>query len=231
MSARLNILKAAFRERVTYDLGPLREPIARGVSAGAKALIGTGSPALQARGFGLLMRLHSGAFSPEVDRRILQRIHDDTERERQGHATGLWSFYAHTIQATVEAFYKSSNPNPTRLIGSRILVVKAARPGERGVLVVDYSYVFPLLAGLFDLPAVADRYTIVLEPSWAGSCTPEILLYSRLAAPRVRRDDRASRPRPPGHTRDEPESRPHRGQLVGRSPIGRRHQTRNATST
>jgi hypothetical protein len=182
MGARLLILKAAVREHLTYDLGPLREPVARGIWAAAKILLRTSSPALQARGFGLLMRLHSGAFSPDVDCRILEEIRRDTVREQQGQATGLWSFYDRAIQAAIEAFYASTNPNPNprRLIGSRILVVKTARPGERGVIIMDYSFVFPLLAGLFDLPAIADRYTLVLEPSWAGSCTPEILLYSRL---------------------------------------------------
>jgi glycosyltransferase involved in cell wall biosynthesis len=48
---------------------------------------------------------------------------------------------------------------------------------------VDYSYLFPLVAGLYDLDRISSRYSIVLEPSWAGTCTPEILLYSRLAAP------------------------------------------------
>src|SRR5229473_3472319 len=112
MSSRLSILKAAARERVTYDLGPLREPIARGVFATATALTRTSSPALQARGYGLLMRLHSGAFSPDVDRRILRRIHDDTVQKQRGEATGLWSFYDRTIQAAVQAFYEGPNPNP-----------------------------------------------------------------------------------------------------------------------
>jgi len=75
---------------------------------------------------------------------------------------------AEAIEKAVETFYAGANPDPRRLIGSRVLVVKTARPGERGVLVVDYSYVFPLMAGLFDLAAIADRYTLVLEPSWAA---------------------------------------------------------------
>jgi glycosyltransferase involved in cell wall biosynthesis len=64
-----------------------------------------------------------------------------------------------------------------------VLVVKAARPRERGVIVADYSYVFPLLVGLFDVDRIAERYFIVLEPSWRGACAPEILSYGRLNAP------------------------------------------------
>jgi glycosyltransferase involved in cell wall biosynthesis len=180
MSARVSILKAATREHLTHDLGLLREPVARSVYAAATLLLATSSPSNQARGFALLMRLHSGAFSASVDRMIVAQIRDAMTRERQGQSTGLLGSYDRAISLSVEAFNLAANPNPMRLIGSRILVVKSSRPRERGVLVVDYSYVFPLLAGLFDLPAIADRYTIVLEPSWAGSCTPEILLYSSL---------------------------------------------------
>jgi glycosyltransferase involved in cell wall biosynthesis len=39
------------------------------------------------------------------------------------------------------------------------------------------------MAGLFNLGAIEDRYTIVLEPSWAGICLPEILSYSRQRRP------------------------------------------------
>ena len=48
---------------------------------------------------------------------------------------------------------------------------------------VDYSYVFPLLAGLFDLQSIAERYFVVLEPSWRGVCAPEIFLFSQFQVP------------------------------------------------
>src|SRR5581483_2321556 len=39
------------------------------------------------------------------------------------------------------------------------------------------------LAGLFDLSAIVARYDLVLEPSWADVCNPEVLLYSRVGSP------------------------------------------------
>jgi glycosyltransferase involved in cell wall biosynthesis len=63
------------------------------------------------------------------------------------------------------------------------MVVKTSSPRERGVVIIDYNFVLPLLAGLFDLGALAQRYFIVLEPGWSGYCTPEILLFSRLDVP------------------------------------------------
>jgi glycosyltransferase involved in cell wall biosynthesis len=76
-----------------------------------------------------------------------------------------------------------SHRHPRNLIGTRVMVVKSSRPGERGVLVLDYTYTFPIIAKHFDLAELARRYYIVLEPSWIGFCTPEILLYSRLSEP------------------------------------------------
>ena len=181
MSPRLSIFKTAARERLAHDLGVLKDPIARSVFQAARLAHSAGSASRRASAFAWLMRLHSGAFSPAVDARIAREIHDATALERRGTATGLYTLYDRVIQTAVQTFHAAPGPDPHRLIGSRILVVKAYRPGERGVLVVDYSYVFPLLAGLFDLSAIAARYSLVLEPSWAGSCTPDILLYSRLA--------------------------------------------------
>ena len=63
------------------------------------------------------------------------------------------------------------------------MVVKSPAPGERGVLVLDYTYTFPIVARYFDLKVLSEKYYIVLEPSWIGFCTPEILLYSRLSEP------------------------------------------------
>ncbi len=183
MSARRAILAAAARERLTYDLRPLRAPVAWTAWMAARILLVAPSGDLRAHAFGVLTRLHSGAFSPAVDRRIVDLIRDATAREHRGQSTGLGALYDLTIRKAVATFRAGQNPDPKRLIGSHVLVLKTARTGERGVVVVDYSYVFPLLAGLFDLRRIAERYWIVLEPSWAGACSPEILLYTRLPCP------------------------------------------------
>jgi glycosyltransferase involved in cell wall biosynthesis len=170
------IVKAALREHLAHDLGPLRAVAGRSLYAAAMAMRAGGHAA---NGYKLLMRTHSGNFSEAVDRQIEIDLREATVRERRGDATGLWLAYDQVIAAAVAAFRAS----PTRLVGSRLLVAKPWRAGERGVLYVDYSYVFPSLAGLFDLRAIAERYHLVLEPSWSGVFTPEILLYSRLDRP------------------------------------------------
>jgi glycosyltransferase involved in cell wall biosynthesis len=180
MGVRRSLLKASVREHLAHDLGPLRGPAAFGAYSAITALLAAGKKAL---GFRLLMRLHSAAFSPAVDRRIARRLARASQLEKQGISTGLFDAYNETVRASVAASALSPYSDPLRLVGSRILVVKTSRPGERGVLFVDYSYVFPLLAGMFDLPAIGQKYFLVLEPSWSGVCAPEILLFDQFNLP------------------------------------------------
>lgn len=183
MGPRAAVARAATREFLAHDLGPLRGPVARSAYWAGLALLLSPSQDLHARAFKLLMRLHSGAFSEAVDRHVLAVIRDALAHQGGKYSRAVRTLFEQTTTDAVRTFHAAANANVSRLIGSRILVVKAARPDERGVIVVDYSYVFPLMAGLFDLPRIADRYTIVLEPSWAGACTPEILLFSQLRSP------------------------------------------------
>jgi glycosyltransferase involved in cell wall biosynthesis len=180
MGVRFSIVRAAIAERLRYDLGPLREVVAQAVYVAAMVLIRTRRRSRQAQGFRLLMRLQTAAFSRRLDRRIADHIRKATNREKAGQPTGLWASYAAVVDAAVRAL-SASGLEARRYVGTRLLVIKAARPGERGVLVVDYSSIFPLLAGLFDLHAIAERYTMVLEPSWAGTCAPEVLVFSQLS--------------------------------------------------
>jgi len=170
------VARAAVRERLTYDLGPF------GWAAGVTFLSAAG--VLRAIGrkpqaFRLLLKAHQPAFSSHIDQRIVRIIAESIALEHHGRPTGLWAFLDGEIQRAVSEFRKSASSDPRRLIGSRILVIKSATSRERGVIVADYQYVFPLLAGLFNLPAICDRYDIVLEPSWADVCAPEILLFTR----------------------------------------------------
>jgi glycosyltransferase involved in cell wall biosynthesis len=103
---------------------------------------------------------------------------------RAGTSADLWSFYdAHIRHSLQRPDAQPILRNPLALLGYRVLVIKSARERERGVIVTDYSYIFPLFAALFDIDAIARRYHIVLEPSWRGVCTPDVLAYSRFDFP------------------------------------------------
>ncbi len=151
MQPRLAIAKSALREHVGFDLGWLRQPVGATLLGASGMLRAAGK---RERAAALLMQTHHVAFSAAIDRRVVERIAGDSTLERQGQATGLWDTYRSTIAQAVGDFRRAGRAVGS-LVGSRILVVKAARPRERGIIVVDYTYVFPLLAGLFDLRAIA----------------------------------------------------------------------------
>lgn len=73
--------------------------------------------------------------------------------------------------------------NPELLFDGVCLFLKSYQNGQKGVLLIKYSYYFPLLFKFYDMKAMSERYHIVLEPSWAGTCEPGILVYSTLDAP------------------------------------------------
>ncbi|MQA28879.1 MAG: glycosyltransferase [Luteitalea sp.] len=105
-----------------------------------------------------------------------------------------WRLVSRDLQtATISARYiatSGSAPStqrfidePERLLGTRILVLKSPSTNERGIVVLDYSFVFSLFARLFDVEAIAQRYYLVFEPSWSGYCDLDILSYSQFAFP------------------------------------------------
>ena len=134
--------------------------------------------------FRIMSRVHrSGGSKLATDsiERALARAHD---RERNGYRTGLWSAFDAHIRRSVENKYSASIvKNAKGLLNYRVLVLKSPGERERGVITMDYSYIFPLFAALFDVEKIARKYYIVLEPSWRGLCTADILAYSKFDFP------------------------------------------------
>ena len=60
-----------------------------------------------------------------------------------------------------------------------IVVASAESGAGRGVIIINYNYAFPLFAQQYDLRD-RSRYHIVLEPSWSGYCTEDVLCYTGL---------------------------------------------------
>ncbi len=73
--------------------------------------------------------------------------------------------------------------DPSILLGGLAMVLKSPANGEKGVILLQYSYVFPLFARLFNLQEIAKHYYIVLEPDWSGYCDPNILTYCGYSFP------------------------------------------------
>lgn len=119
----------------------------------------------------IVMYLHRNAVSEKSDRyaeKLITNFLGKNHPFRQMYIDGL-----RETEATRRFFER-----PESLIGSRVLVLKSPENGERGVVVVDYSFIFPLLAQKFDLKALFRQYHLILEPSWSGACDNDILALS-----------------------------------------------------
>lgn len=70
--------------------------------------------------------------------------------------------------------------NPKEMFNGIVTVLKSPGNNEKGALILNYSYYFPLFLKFFDVRKIMERYNIILEPSWAGFCETSILAYSQL---------------------------------------------------
>jgi glycosyltransferase involved in cell wall biosynthesis len=125
-----------------------------------------------------LMHLHRSALSRWYDRRIESKLKTAIA---SGELQQLLNQYVQQTELTGRL--ASIAEDPAKLLGPHATVLKSARPGERGVLLLNYSYTYAPFAKLFDLHKVCSRYFLVLEPSWSGTCDESILIYGFLPAP------------------------------------------------
>ena len=74
----------------------------------------------------------------------------------------------------------NNNGNISRFFGNRLAVLKEPRPnGERGVLLIMFSELLPLLYEAMDMGRLLQAYTLVFEPSWSGYCDEDILRFTQ----------------------------------------------------
>lgn len=69
-----------------------------------------------------------------------------------------------------------SRYDDSSLFHKRIFKLKDKKGEERGVLIISFD-VFGQLRGKYDIEKIAEDYHLILEPSWSGYCTPEILQF------------------------------------------------------
>jgi glycosyltransferase involved in cell wall biosynthesis len=176
------MLTARLREAAEYDSRVAKALTGLAGLAAGGALYLSG---FRARGFRTLAKLHRSAYArwsgaaaerlvrsaaraaaaPAGAHPLLAVYRDHVERPRLTPQTAPWA------------------ATPALQLRSSVIVVKPARADEKGVLIVNYNYAFPLFAHGFDVTAVARRYHIVLEPSWCGACDLDLLCYARYPFP------------------------------------------------
>lgn len=181
LALRLKLLRARVQEYLAFDCQPFR------AAAGAAGLLATRllwAAGQTRRAFQLLCKLHRADFLGAANARA-ERL--AREAAAAAAAAGdhpvlrLYDDHVSQVRPTdrTAKFFKT----PDRLLGTLALVLRSPRDGEKGVLLLQYSYTFPLFAKLFDLPRVAERYHLVLEPDWSGYCDPNVLCYGRYPFP------------------------------------------------
>jgi glycosyltransferase involved in cell wall biosynthesis len=147
----------------------------------------------QKKGFAILSKLHRSALTPIGTTRIEELPRSAYRAFQEGKPHPLHHVYADYIAQTSSAPQTSGSRSqtgvsergvrPQNLFKGSAIVLKSPGVNERGVLILQYSYVYPLLAKFFDLDKIAQRYYIALEPSWSGFCDLNVLIYTRLHHP------------------------------------------------
>jgi glycosyltransferase involved in cell wall biosynthesis len=171
--AALERLADTAREYARFDARLMRSTLGLAAVAASTGLRLAGK---RARSLSLDSTIHRNSFSSFADRVVERRLHWTLAHDR-----GLIQQHVDELRPApaTEALFN----DPARLLGRRILAVKSARPGEKGVLMLDYFFVFPLFARWFDVKTIASRYHIVLEPSWSGYFDLDLLCFAGLDFP------------------------------------------------
>lgn len=174
-------LRRRFAEYVNFDATFLQKPLALIFYLAGRFLYLIGK---KRKGLRLLCSVHRSAFSAWSSRaveRFLSRQLALTKGAKESALYGVLRNYVDFLEPAPasEVFFK----NPCRALGTRIFVLKSPRPNEKGVILLDYNYNFPLFLKFFDVPAIMARYHLVLEPSWSGYCDLDILCYLNLPGP------------------------------------------------
>jgi glycosyltransferase involved in cell wall biosynthesis len=181
LKAGAGIARSRVREWLGHD-----SRLFRSLVAYAGAVVGLAFHLLgdRYRAFMVFSRLHRFAPSHRVSRRFERVLGSSRGAGGAGGGRSTSSIYPRYVEAlpitpATEGFFR----DPGRLLGSRAIVLKSPGENERGVILIDYSFAFPLFARLYDVERIARRYHLVLEPSWSGYCTPEILSFCRFDFP------------------------------------------------
>ena len=173
MSVAAALARASALEYLEYDSAVARSVTAIGGVAACRLLWALGD---RTRALAIASRVHRSGASDRAT-----RIIEGDLRHRRADLLPVYD--AHIRQSIFLSNASAFRGDPSSLLGYRALVMKSARGSERGVLVLDYSYIFPIFAALYDIDAVARRYQIVLEPSWRGICTADVLSYTTFDFP------------------------------------------------
>lgn len=82
-----------------------------------------------------------------------------------------------------ESVYKSQILHNYGINKDRLLVVKSSNYNEKGVIIFRNTTLFRSFMKIFDLDKIAEKYYIVLEPTWVGYFDLNILCFCKYKFP------------------------------------------------
>jgi glycosyltransferase involved in cell wall biosynthesis len=127
--------------------------------------------------------IHRAAYSDWacvfVERWVRARLKKDGKTSRS--FTPVCESYVNGLAPTPAT--ARFHANPSKLLGTRVLVLKSPGANEKGVILIDYTFALSLFAKKFDVAAIARQYHLVLEPTWCGYCDLDILSYCKFDFP------------------------------------------------
>jgi glycosyltransferase involved in cell wall biosynthesis len=115
---------------------------------------------------------HDGQPAPVAENELLRDFSDSVEAQGiRREAAGF------PMADRVRMRYPRPNDDPERQGDLIVLKAYDEASGEKGVLYLMYSESIRKFPAVFDLPRLASKYTLVLEPSWWGYQDAAFFLY------------------------------------------------------
>lgn len=173
LAMKFSLLKDNFIEKVKYDYNPIKKPLVWLVSIFVLTL--------------KYLNFHERAFD------LASKLYRTGWPGSFNFGINICCFYfkenPHLGKRIVSSYLENIHPrentrkffdDPAEMIDGIVNILKVPSENEKGVLIVNYNYYFPLFFKFFDLEKLTRHYIVILEPSWAGYCDLGILSYSLL---------------------------------------------------
>lgn len=178
LKLRLKIWKQTIKEWALHDSQVVRPILGNAMYVLGMVFLRVGKADKGAR---TLASAHRSALSRRVDARIESLFREalNSPTTRSGKTLALAINRYHMLPLESENARKIASA-PESLFDGHAIVLKSPGPNEKGVIYFFYSYTYPLFLRLYRAEEIAERYRIVLEPSWSGFCDLNILCLNQL---------------------------------------------------
>lgn len=133
-------------------------------------------------GFRWLSKLHVGGRPALLCRLAESRIRDRLTPRGEAPAA-LEPYLRSHIDTAPSRAAASLMRAPEKMLPYLAMVVDSPDAGRKGTIIVAYSYAFPLFAHFYDIDRILENYHLVLEPSWSGYGTEDVLCATLMKEP------------------------------------------------